>query len=228
MPRALFAFLLAAFVLIPGRVQPLGAQLPRFSDEQARIADIEVPKLVGLLGLEPGMSIADVGAGFGAWTDRFSRWTGPSGHVYATDVAEEALAVLRDLVTRERLSNVTVAVGAADSTNLPVACCHAILLRNVFHLVTQPAAMIRSLAGSLKPGGRLAIVDFPPRSDTPAPAGVPPDRRGNGVPPEAVEREVGVLLRHITTVPNWSPKSVPDWVPPDMARPFVAVFEKTR
>jgi SAM-dependent methyltransferase len=226
MHHAVCAFLLAALVIVPSQVQP--PQLQRFYEEQVRIADIEVPRLIGLLGLEPGMNMADVGAGLGAWTDRFSRWTGPTGHVYATDVADEALAALRDLVSREGLSNVTVIVGAAASTNLPVACCHAILVRNVFHLVTQPTAMIRSLAASLKPGGRLAVVDFPPRSNTPAPSGVPADRRGNGVPPETVEREVGVLLRHITTISDWSPESVPEWVPPEMVRPFVAVFEKAR
>jgi SAM-dependent methyltransferase len=58
---------------------------------------------------------------------------------------------------------VTILAGATASTNWPAGCCDAILLRNVFHYLTEPAAMIRSLAASLKPGGRLAIVDFPPR-----------------------------------------------------------------
>ena len=83
------------------------------------------------------MTVADVGAGFGAWTLGFSRWTGPAGGVYATDIAEEALAVLRAVVAREGLSNVTVIVGAATSTNLPAACCDAILVRNVYHYLLQ-------------------------------------------------------------------------------------------
>jgi hypothetical protein len=48
------------------------------------------------------------------------------------------------------------------------------------------------------------------------------------VPPEIVEREVGVLLDHVITVPDWSPESVPAWVPLEIGRPFVAIFEKSR
>ena len=162
------------------------------------------------------MRIADVGAGLGAWAMRFAQRTGPSGHVFATDIEPEALRVLRLVVARERLSNMTVIAGATDSTNLPAGCCDAILTRNVFHYFTEPAAMIRSFAAALKPGGRLAIVDYPPR-----PGGV-------GVRPEVVEREVGAVLRHVTTVLNWSPEAVPDWVPKTIPPPFVAVFEKAK
>jgi SAM-dependent methyltransferase len=221
------ALLLAGLVVVPARGQS-SAQLQGPTDEQIRIADIEVLRLVKLLRLEPGMAVADVGAGLGAWTRRFSQWTGATGHVYATDIGEEQLRVLRAVVAREGLSNVTVIVGAADSTNLPPACCDAILVRNVFHYLTDPAAMIRSFAASLKPGGRLAVADFPPRPNSTVPPGVPANRGGNGVPPEIVEREVGVLFSHVTTVPNWSPESVPEWVPPEIGRPYVAIFERPK
>jgi ubiquinone/menaquinone biosynthesis C-methylase UbiE len=156
------ALLLAGLVALPGRGQS-SARLQGPTDEQITLADIEVRRLVRLLRLEPGMRVADVGAGLGAWSLRVSQWTGASGHVYATDIGEEQLAILRAVVAREGLSNVTILAGATASTNLPAGCCDAILLRNVFHYLTEPAAMIRSLAASLKPGGRLAIVDFPPR-----------------------------------------------------------------
>jgi SAM-dependent methyltransferase len=222
------ALLLAGFVFVPSRVQPFAQQVERPTDEQIRITAIEVPRLVQLLRLEPGMRVADVGAGLGAWTLRFSQWTGASGHVYATDIGDVQLASLRALVARDALSNVTVLMGAADSTNLPAACCDAILVRNVYHYVTQPAAMVRSFAASLKPGGRLAVVDFPPRPNSVVPPGVPANRGGNGVPPEIVEREIGVLLRHVTTIPNWSPESVPPGIPLEIGRPYVAIFEKTK
>jgi precorrin-6B methylase 2 len=218
--------LVLTLLVVPAAGQTAAPMRP--PDEQLTLADVEVRRLVALLRLEPGMAIADVGAGLGAWTLRFAQWTGPSGHVYTTDIGEEQLAALRALVERERLSNVTVIRGAAASTNLPAGCCDAILMRNVFHYVTEPAAMIRSFAESLKPGGRLAIVDFPPRPNTTPAAGVPANRGGQGVPPDVVESEVGVLLRHVTTVPDWSPEDVPEWVPKDIGRSFVAIFEKAR
>jgi precorrin-6B methylase 2 len=220
------ALVLTVLAVVPAAGQTAAPMRP--TDEQIALADVEVRRLVGLLRLEPGMTIADVGAGLGAWTLRFARWTGPSGHVYATDIGEEQLAALRAVTEQERLSNVTIIRGAAGSTNLPAGCCDAILFRNVFHYVTEPAAMIRSVAESLKPGGRLAIVDFPPRPNTTPPAGVPANRGGQGVPPDVVESEVGALLRHVTTVPNWAPEGVPDWVPKEIAPPFVAIFEKAR
>jgi hypothetical protein len=80
--------------------------------------------------------------------------------------------------------------------------------------------MVRSLAASLKPGGRLAIVDFPPRPKSEVPEGVPANRGGHGVPPEIVAREVGAALTHVRTVPDWSPDSQP-------ASLFLVLFRKS-
>lgn len=189
-------------------VQGSGQQTS-LTDAQIQSADVEVPQLMQLLELKPGMAVADVGAGFGAWTMRFARSLGPAGRVYATDVGAAQLAALRDVVRREGLSTVTVLEGAIDATNLPAACCDAILIRDAYHHLTQPEAMIRSLAASLKPGGRLAVIDFPPRANSEVPAGVPANRGGHGVPPEVVQREVGSVLSHVRTIAAWSPTSQP-------------------
>ena len=191
------------------------------TDAQIRSADVEVPQLVQLLELEPGMAVADVGAGFGAWTMRFARWLGPKGRVYATDVGATQLAALRNVVQREQLTTVTVVEGAIDATNLPAACCDAILIRDAYHHLTQPEAMIRSLAESLKPGGRLAVIDFPPRANSEVPSGVAANRGGHGVPAEVVQREVGRALAHVRTIAPWSPASQP-------ASLYLVLFKKTR
>lgn len=221
------AVLLVGLVVVPGRGQsPVPPLAP--TSEQMVLSDIEVRRLVTLLRVEPGIAIADVGAGLGAWSLRLSQWTGASGHVYATEIDDVPLAALRALVSREKLSNMTILAGATDSTNLPAGCCDVILLRNVFHYVTEPAVMIRSLAASLKPGGRVAIVDYPPRPNSPVPPGVPANRGGTGIPPEVVELEFGVLFKHVTTVLNWAPEGVPAWVPKEVAPPFVEIFEKEK
>lgn len=187
----------------------VGAQQTALTDAQIKTAETEVPELVKLFELKPGMAIADVGAGFGAWTVRFAKVLGPSGRVYATDLGQAQLAALRDYAKREGLANVTVIEGAVNSTNLPALCCDAILIRDAYHHFTEPAAMIRSLSAALKPGGRLAVIDFPPRANSEVPAGVPANRGGHGVPPGVVEREVGAALSHLRTIPNWSPNSQP-------------------
>jgi ubiquinone/menaquinone biosynthesis C-methylase UbiE len=140
---------------------------------------------------------------------RFSRVIGPTGRVYATDIGAPQITALRDAVKREQLTNVTVVEGAIASTNLPALCCDAILIRDAYHHFTQPDEMIRSLAASLKPGGRLAIIDFPPRDKSEVPSGVRANRGGHGVPPEVVQAEVGAALSHVRTIQQWAPNSQP-------------------
>ena len=195
------------------------AQQTALTDAQIKSAEIEVPQLVELLELKPGMTVADVGAGFGAWTMRLARELGPTGRVYATDVGAAQIAALRDVTQRERLNNVTVIEGAVSSSNLPALCCDAILIRDAYHHFTEPEALIRSFAASLKPGGRLVVIDFPPRPNTEVPSGVPANRGGHGVPPEVVQREVGAVLTHVRTVSTWSPASQP-------ASLFLLLFRK--
>ena len=201
------ALVLAVFTAVG--LAAVEAQQTGLTDAQLKAAEAEVPQLVELLALKPGMTVADVGAGFGAWTRRFSRWLGPTGRVYATDIGAAQLATLRDTIQRERLTNVTVLEGSAGTTNLPALCCDAILIRDAYHHLTQPEDIVRSIAAALKSGGRLAVVDFPPRPSSEVPAGVPANRGGHGVPPEIVQREAGAALTYVRTILNWAPDSQP-------------------
>ena len=202
-------------------VTSIAAQQTGLTPGQIATAEVEVPLLVDILGLEPGMTVADVGAGFGAWTIRFSQWIGPSGRVFATEIGASQLASLRESVKKEGLTNVTVVEGAPRSTNLPANCCDAIFIRDAYHHLTEPQDILKSFAAALKPGGRLAIIDFPPRPNSQIPDGVPKDRAGHGVPPDVVEREGRAVLTYMKTMTDWAPKSQP-------ASLFLVLFEKPR
>jgi ubiquinone/menaquinone biosynthesis C-methylase UbiE len=208
------------FALVLG-VTAIAAQQTGLTPGQIATAEVEVPLLVDILALEPGMTVADVGAGFGAWTIRFSKWIGPSGRVFATEIGASQLASLRESVKKEGLTNVTVVEGAPRSTNLPANCCDAIFIRDAYHHLTEPQDILKSFAAALKPGGRLAIIDFPPRPNSQIPDGVPKDRAGHGVPPEVVEREGREVLTYMKTMTDWAPKSQP-------ASLFLVLFEKPR
>lgn len=214
MRRTLTIIALIGFLLAPA-----AAQQTALTDAQIQAAEIEVPELAKLLNLRPGMTVADVGAGFGAWTVRFAKFVGPGGRVYATDIGAAQLASLRDYTAREGLKNVTVIEGAPGTTNLPAQCCDAILIRDAYHHLTEPAAILASMTAALKPGGRLAVIDFPPRPNSEVPSGVPGNRGGHGVPPEVVEKEAGASLTHVQTISNWMPKSQP-------ASLFLVLFRK--
>ena len=76
-------------------VAPTAAQQTELTQGQLAAAELEVPELAKLLELQPGMTVADVGAGFGAWTVRFAKFVGPSGRVFATDRGAKQLASIR-------------------------------------------------------------------------------------------------------------------------------------
>ena len=171
-------------------------------------AEREVPRLADVLEVKPGMTVADVGAGFGAWTVTMAKRIGPSGRVYATEIGAEQLAAIRDTVARERLENVTVLEGSAGSANLPDGCCDAVFLRDVYHHLTQPEEFVKSVAAALKPGGRLAIIDFEPESGSKIPPGVPVNRGGHGISPSLIISELSAAgLSHAQTMTIWPPES---------------------
>ena len=201
--RLLFLLPALAFVALVHAQQPDAKQI---AQERAQ-AEIEVPKLVEVLELRPGMTVADVGAGDGAMSVVLGKWIGP-GRVYSTDIAQRQLESIRDYVKREGLTNVTVLEGAAASTNLPAACCDAVFLRNVYHHITKVESFNKSLLAALTPGGRLAIIDFIPEKGTAVPAGVPANRAGHGIPVNVVIDEMSSAgLAYVRTLDRWPPDS---------------------
>jgi SAM-dependent methyltransferase len=130
----------------------------------------EAGQLVRGLGIRPGMAVADIGAGSGYHTIRLSPVVGPTGRVYAQDITAEYLADLRKEVARRRLANVELVVGAADDPRLPKPVDRAALV-HMYHEVENPYALLWNLAGSLKPGARVGVIDL----DRPTPRhGTPP------------------------------------------------------
>jgi ubiquinone/menaquinone biosynthesis C-methylase UbiE len=122
----------------------------------------ELPRLTEALALHAGMVVADVGAGKGQLTRALAGTVGPGGHVFATEIDPERLQALRAMLVEANLGNVTVVEAQARDSGLPAGCCDAIVLRRVYHHLTDPAATTASLLRALRPGGRLAVIDMPP------------------------------------------------------------------
>lgn len=122
----------------------------------------EMPRLRQVLALGTGKVVADVGAGKGELTFALARDVGPNGRVFSTEIDPERLRGLREAVVAAKPGNVTVVEASVSETGLPPNCCDAIVLRRVYHHVTDPARISASLLRSLRPGGVLAVIDFPP------------------------------------------------------------------
>ncbi len=156
-------------------------------------ADQQVAQLARLLALEPGMTVAEIGAGQGAMTVSMAAYLGPQGQVFSTEIEPDKRKDIEEKVSGSGLHNVTVLEAAADSTNLPPGCCDAVFMAKVYHHFTQPAEIGASLFEAIRPGGRLAVIDFSPITwgpFPPRPGGVPDDRCGHGMPQEVLIEEL--------------------------------------
>jgi ubiquinone/menaquinone biosynthesis C-methylase UbiE len=118
--------------------------------------------LVEVLAVHPGSVVADIGAGDGQLTVPMAREVGPSGRIFATELPGRPLEQLRAAIEKADVKNVEIVEGHALRTNLPPECCDGIFIRYVYHHFADPPAVNASLRESLKPGGRLAIIEFAP------------------------------------------------------------------
>ena len=166
------------------------ALCPLFSCGKAKALD-ETRRLAEILGWPEGAMVADVGAGGGKMARAAAEIVGRSGTVFATEIGRSKVERLRKRLRSQ--ANIRVLEGLENSTGLPKSCCEFIYLRGVYHHIKEPSTFNASLKEALRPGGRLAIIDFPPKRFLtwffPV-RGVPANRGGHGIPVEVVVQEL--------------------------------------
>ncbi len=113
-----------------------------------------------IIGLKPGSSVADVGAGSGYFTVRMARMVGPGGRVYANDIQQGMLDIIGEKVEKARLDNVTLVLGTQDDPRLPEASLDLVLMVDVYHELQAPQTMLQKLHVALKPQGRLVLLEY--------------------------------------------------------------------
>lgn len=117
-------------------------------------------RAVQLLKLRPGDVVADVGAGSGYVTVRLAREVGPKGRVFAVDIQPEMIARIDARIRAEHLANVTTILGAPDDPKLPGHAIDLELMVDVYHELAAPQIVLRRLRQSLRPDGRLVLVEY--------------------------------------------------------------------
>ncbi|HWB00353.1 MAG TPA: class I SAM-dependent methyltransferase, partial [Pirellulales bacterium] len=112
------------------------------------------------LRVAPGDTVCDMGCGNGFYTVPLAQRVGPEGRVYAVDVQPEMLTLLRARLRQEKIGNVKPILGDLWDPKLPDGKLDLILLVDVYHEFSHPEQMLRAMRKSLKPTGRLALVEF--------------------------------------------------------------------
>ncbi len=125
--------------------------------------------IMDALGVAEGSQVAEIGAAGGWFTVRLARRVGPNGRVYAEDIQPQMVDAIARRVQRDNLLNVTTILGRPDDPRLP-APIDAALLVETFHELEDPVALLKNIARSLKPQGRVGNVDFNPGGGGPGPA----------------------------------------------------------
>lgn len=138
-------------------VSALGANA--FSTEVERDRVNEAQSVMDMARIEPGMTVADIGAGEGYYTTRLSERVGPDGRVVAQDIDTEALRLLGLRIERERLDNVSILRGNPDDPRLPKRSFDRVFLVHMYHEVSEPYAFLWRLRGAMRKDGRIIVVE---------------------------------------------------------------------
>lgn len=127
-------------------------------------------RIMDALGVGEGVVVADLGAGSGWFTIRLAGRVGPNGLVYAEDIQSQMIDSIDRRVKRLGLTNVRTVLGRPNDPRLPPASVDAVLIVDSYHEMAQPVALLKNVARSLKPNGRIGIVNFTKDGGGPGPA----------------------------------------------------------
>ena len=166
---ALFVVLLLQFHVVTAHTQiaqqtesrktstPYTGDLSIF-DSPGRDQRLQINRIMDILAIAPGKTVADIGAGSGWFTVRAARRIGEAGTVYAVDINPEAIRYIESRIRKENLHNVKPVLGKPDDPLLPTKV-DAVLLLKTYHEVAQPITLLRNLRRSLASGARIGVID---------------------------------------------------------------------
>lgn len=140
--------------------QTMGTEGADWLDRAERDVEEDPDRAIDVLKIEKGSTVADIGAGSGYMTVKLAKRVGPQGRVYANDIQQGMLDLLNKRLAKGKITNVSVVLGAQDDPRLPIDTLDLVLMVDVYHELSQPQLMLRHIRASLKPGGRLVLLEY--------------------------------------------------------------------
>ena len=137
---------------------PYTGDLSIFEDPK-RGENLQIDRVMDLLGLQNGSRVADIGAGSGWFTVRAARRVGEDGLVYAVEINRAYLRHIKRRAKKEKLANIEPVAGKPDNPLLPANSVNAVLLLKTYHEVAKPVALLRRIREAMAPGARLGIIN---------------------------------------------------------------------
>jgi SAM-dependent methyltransferase len=128
-------------------------------DSPGREDRLQINRVMDILNIHPGATVADIGAGSGWFTVRAARRVGDTGRVYAVDINPEAIQFIKERSQKEKILNVQTILGKPDDPLLPAHAIDAVLLLKTYHEVAHPVTLMNNLRPYLKPDARVGVID---------------------------------------------------------------------
>ncbi len=167
MHRLIFCLLLLAAPTLAQQAQPAGQsrqdrtpeEYIKLLESERRLSGLQVDRVVEALKLQPGQRIADLGAGSGVFSRPMAQKVGPKGLIYAIDIDSELLKYLEKTARERNLTNIKTLLGTETDAKIPEKVDLIAIIDTMHHIQNQPQ-YVKGLRKYLKPGGRVAILDF--------------------------------------------------------------------
>ena len=150
---------------------PYTGDLDIFENE-GRAEALQIDRVMDVLKIGEGATVADIGAGSGWFTVRAARRVGERGTVYAVEINDDYIKYINDRAKRESLPNIKTVRGTEDDAKLPAKSCDAVLILKTYHEIAEPVLVMRRLRASLKPNALVGIID---RNGSGTDHGIKPD-----------------------------------------------------
>jgi ubiquinone/menaquinone biosynthesis C-methylase UbiE len=186
----------------------MGHQAAPWLERAEREEEEEPKKVIEALELKPGMVVADVGVGTGYFAFRMAPLVGEKGKVLGVDIQQEMLDLLKAKAKKLGVTNVEGVMGTIKDPKLPEAGVDLVLMVDVYHEFDHPYEMMQAIKKSLKPGGRVVLVEY--RKEDPK----VPIKEVHKMSEEQIKKEMAVVgLDHVKTVGT-------------LPRQHIAIFKK--
>jgi arsenite methyltransferase len=161
-PAILFTLLALTSVLQAQQpwTQPPAKEYIQILEDPHRVAHLQPEEILRKLNLKPGNVVADIGSGSGLFTRLMAGKVNPGGKVYAVDIDRDLLEHVSRTASEQGITNITTVLANPDSPDLPRAVLDMALICDTLHHIAKRELYLENLRPALKPGGRLAIIDF--------------------------------------------------------------------
>ena len=169
---ALSAVLLSSVLFFQASAQSPGAAPPQqrptsepytgdlsIFETPGREQRLQISRVMDILGLNPGKTVADIGAGSGWFTVRAAKRVAANGLVYAIDINPQATRYIAERAKKEHLQNIKTIQSQPDDPLLPADSVDSVLMLKTYHEIARPVILLRNLRAALRPGAKLGIID---------------------------------------------------------------------